>query len=98
MAQSAIDNGILAYTLPPIPTLFGTITYDSLLLVNEIVMYVDVVNADGETLTCASNASNKCRVKYNWSYTPQWYFINPKVVYPGAHTTLKIKPSNAYRL
>ena len=53
-------------------------------------MNLEVDNGNDETLVCAS--SSKCNVKYRWDYTPNWYEMMPKVLYPGIMTTLKVHP------
>ena len=60
---------------------------------SEVLWNLEVTNAADEILTCAT--SSKCNVKYRWDYTPKYTELSPKVLVPGIHTTLFVKPERA---
>lgn len=50
--------------------------------------FVDSASAD--TLVCGS--ASRCKVKYNWNYTPLMYYMSPPVMYPGMLVTAALNP------
>ena len=60
---------------------------------SSLTTYLEVVNAEGFTLTCAN--VKHCRAIFRWDHTPRWKGQAPKVIYPGVTSALFINPQFA---
>ena len=50
-------------------------------------------SSDGNVMTCAN--TKKCRVIYDWDYTPKIFHVVPQILYPGMVPTIYMNPKNA---
>ena len=69
-------------------------TIDSFKAFDNVISHVQIdVAADKTTLACGT--TSKCEFRYQWSFTPVIYRLQPPVVYPGQTASLVIDPREA---
>ena len=52
-----------------------TITNDALKGLNNLSFELDIENGLGDVVGCKDTW--KCKVKFDWNYTPEWYYVSP---------------------
>ena len=72
--KTGSDNGKLAYSFPGIHDMV-TITNDALKGLNNLSFELDIENGLGDVVGCKDTW--KCKVKFDWNYTPEWYYVSP---------------------